>query len=317
VFGLRPAVSRIPPRARALLAIPLALLAGWKAAAHRRSVRTMLQPVDIARSIESRSAKWVAGSLPGQRVMMTGSMATWLDAFTDSPQLDAQSYSTAPNQLQQLAQYAVFSGQGMGERDAEYSILWLKAFGAQAVAVPGPQSPEYWRPFAHPRKFDGVLPVLWREDDTTIYRVPQASTSLAHVLRPGQLVRRRPYDGMDVEELRQYVAALDNPPAQASFEWRGANQAAIRARLEPGQAISVQITFDRGWRARANGASCVVRRDGIGLMVVEPDCFGQCEITLDYDGGREAAACRAASIATLLLVAGSVAFSRQRGRRAP
>ncbi len=317
VFALRPALRRIQPRVRALLAIPLLLLAVRQVETHRRSVKTMLRPVDTAGSIERRSAKWVAAALPGQRVMMTGSMAAWLNAFTDSPQLGAQSYSTAPNQLQQVAQYAIFSGQGMGERDAEYSILWLKAFGAQAVAVPGPQSPEYWKPFAHPRKFDGVLPVLWREDDTTIYRVPQVSASLAHVMRPEQLVRRRPFDGVDVEELRQYVAALDNPPAPASFEWRGANQAAIRARLEPGQAISVQITFDRGWRARVNGSPRVVRADGIGLMVVEPDCAGECAITLDYDGGWEAKACRAASIGTLLLAAGALVFSRRRGQPIP
>ena len=308
-FALRPIVPRIPSRLRALLAVPLLLLAVWQVASQRRFVKTALQPVEVARTIEYRSARWVAAAFPGQRVMMTGSMATWLDHFTDSPQLSAQSYSTAPNQLQQLAQYAIFSGQGMGDRDAEYSILWLKAFGAQAVAVPGPKSPEYWRPFAHPGKFDGVLPVLWRQDDTTIYRVPQASASLAHVVLPSQVVRRRPYDGMDTGELRRYVAALDNPAAPASFEWRGKNQAVIHARLEPGQEISVQITFDPGWHASVNRSTRAVYRDGIGLMAVQPNCAGECEIALDFDGGWEAKACRAASIGVLLL--GSVLVLRR------
>ena len=165
-----------------LLAIPLLALAGMQVVAQRRFVKRLLNPANVALSIEYRSAKWVEANLPGRRVMLPGSMAAWLNAFVDTPQLCGQSYSTAPNWMQQVAQYAIFSGEGLGERDAEYSILWLKAFGVAAVGVSGPRSPEYWRPFAHPGKFEGVLPVLWREDDTTIYGVPPGSASLAHAI---------------------------------------------------------------------------------------------------------------------------------------
>lgn len=309
-FAARPALRRIPYRWRALLAFVFVCLAVRQVVVQRRYVKFQLRPVEVAQSIEYRAAQWVAAALPGQRVMMTGSMATWLNAFTDSPQLSAQSYSTAPNQAQQLAQYAIFSGLGMGDRDAEFSLLWLKAFGAQAVDVPGPQSPEYWKPFVHPRKFDGLLPVLWRQDDTAIYRVPQASASLAHVALPSQLMSRRPANLLDDVELRRYVAALDNPAAPASFEWRGQNRALIRARLEAGQVVSVQVNYDPGWRASVNGSPRAIYRDGIGLMAVEARCAGECEIALDFDGGWEAMACRAASPGVLLL-AGLLAWRRR------
>ena len=106
-----------------------------------------------------------------------------------------------------------------------------------------------------------------------------------------------------VLELRGYVAALENPAASASFEWRGPNRAAIRARLEPGQVIATQVTYDPGWRASVNGATRAVYRDGIGFMAVRAQCAGECEIELDYDGGIEAKLCRAASLGALLLSA--------------
>jgi hypothetical protein len=291
-----PLVRRVPPRARVLLAIPLLALAGMQLVAQRRFVKRILRPVEVARSIEYRSARWVESHLPGQRVMLPGSMAAWLNAFAGSPQLCGQSYSTAANWMQQVAQYAIFSS-----NDARYSVLWLKAFGVAAVGVSGPRSPEYWKPFAHPGKFEGVLPVLWREDDTTIYGVRLASPALAHAMRPESLVPQKPSGGPDDNDLRRYVTALDDPAASATFEWRGPNRVAIRARLDPGQVIATQVTYDPGWRASVNGAPRDVYRDGLGFMAIQAQCAGECRIDLDYDGGMEAKLCRAASLGTLLL----------------
>ncbi len=140
--------------------------------------------------------------------MMVGSIGQWAEVFTRVPQLGGQQYPTAPNFSQQVAVYIVDTGQNAGARDGPVSILWLKAFGARAIAVPGPQSPEYWHLVADPRKFEGVLPVLWRERDTTIYLVSDGPFSLAHVLRPDDLVRHTPINGLDVGEIRRYVAKL-------------------------------------------------------------------------------------------------------------
>src|SRR5207244_1619491 len=121
-----------------------------------------------------------------------------------------QPYTTAPNWEEQIAVYTIYIGENAGDRDGPISLLWLTAFGVQAVAVPGPHSSQYWRPFIRPAKFEGMLPVLWREDDTTIYRVPQRFPSLAHVLRPDQLVRHAPVHGLDTVEVQRYVTALDS-----------------------------------------------------------------------------------------------------------
>ena len=303
VFALRPLIQRLLPRYRAAVAILLAAAAVGQAVSHRQVAKEILCPVNVAASLEYRSAKWAEANLPGQRVMMTGSMGAWLDAFTDEPQLGGQSYSTALNWMEQIAIYTVYSDQNAGDRGAEFSLLWLQALGAQAIAVSGPQSPEAWRPFVHPRKFDGVLPVLWREDDTTIYRVPQVSIELAHVMRPAQLVSHPPIHGLDVADLRTYVAALENPTApSATLEWLGSNRAVVRTRMEPSEVVSTQINYHPGWHARVAGTERRVYADGLGLMAIDPQCTGDCEIDLEFDGGVESKMCLAASAAVLLAV---------------
>jgi hypothetical protein len=308
VFALRPVIERVPARVRILLAFPLMFLAGKQMLSLGLVAERLTTPVDVKQSIEYRSAQWVAENLPEQRVMMGGSMGNFLNAFTSMGQLSAQPYTTAPNWEEQIAVYTIYTGQNSGDHDGEFSLLWLKAFGVQAVAVPGPRSPEYWKPFTSPRKFEGMLPVLWRENDTTIYRVPQRFASLAHVMRPDQLVRRAPIHGLDTDDVQRFVTALDSASRQAVMEWHGANRVRIRALLKPGEIVSTQINYHPGWHATVKGGDRPVHADGIGLMVVNPDCLGDCEIILDYDGGWSSRLCRAASRGILLLLLAASLF---------
>lgn len=317
VFAILPAIERMPRIGRVLLLAPLLFVAGRQTLAFRRVAHELVAPVDVNRSIEYRAAKWVAENLPGQRVMMGGSLGNFLNDFASAEQLSAQPYTTGPNWEEQIAIFTIYTGRNAGDRDAQYSLLWLKAFGVQAVAVPGPGSPEYWKPFAHPRKFDGVLPVLWREDDTTIYRVPQLSPAPVHVLRPQQLVNRRPLHGLDTDELRCFVGAIDSASSPATLRWDDENHARIHTLLKPGEILSTQITYHPGWHASVNGASRRVRADGIGLMAIYPDCLGNCEVRLEFDGGWEWTACLAASCVTavLLLAVGLLRWYTQRTSR--
>jgi len=316
---VRPLALRMAPWLRVLLLIPLLIGVRHQIHSYRAAGRSFTQAVDVKSSIEYRSAEWLARNLPSVRVAPVGSISMWLNYFTDAPQVFGEGYSLAFNGTVELASYAVRQGVVDAGKDAEYSLLWLKALGAHAVVVPGPRSPEFWRPLLHPGKFEGVLPVLWREDDTTIYRIPQRSESLAHVLRPGDLVQAPPYNSLDVEQIRRFVAALDNPSAaQASFKWVGANKARIRARIDPGQIIAVQTNWSPGWHARLGGRELKTWhelktwKDGLGLMAIQPDCAGDCEISLDFDGGAEARITRVASAFVPFAVAGFALFRRKR-----
>jgi hypothetical protein len=76
-----------------------------------------------------------------------------------------------------------------------------------------------------------------------------------------------------------------------------------------GQVLSIQISYHPGWTASVNGRSVPVRSDGIGLIVVDPGCEGECRVDLAFTGGVEAATVQIVSygalVAGLAWIAGS------------
>jgi hypothetical protein len=167
--------------------------------------------------------------------------------------------------------------------------------------VSEPPSTERYDAFVNPKKFEGVLPVLWRDGGDTIYDVPSRSRSLAHVIPAAAVVTRRPIHGLDIEPVEAFVAALEDPRYPvAELEWTGMSEAVIRASVEAGRMVAVQMTYTPGWEAWVDGERRLVRGDAIGQMVVEPDCSGPCEITLRYTGGMERVLTRGLSAMALL-----------------
>ena len=293
VFAARRLLEKTPTPVKTALLLLVLAVAGEQIVSLRRFAKIILAPVDVSRTIEYRASKWAETNLPGVRVMLPGSIAQWANAFTELRQYSGSSWSIAVNPIQQRGFREIYNG------DAQVALPWLKAFGVGAVAVSGPHSSEFWKAFHHPEKFEGVLPVLWREDDVTIYRVPQRSTSLAHVIPESALA-----SGPDAME--QYVAALDDPSLPlGELEWQGRNHIRVKTAASPGQALSIQVTYHPGWHAKVNGQARQIRQDGLGLMWIHPECNGACNVELDYDGGWELRLCRYlsfAAIASLLLI---------------
>jgi hypothetical protein len=107
---------------------------------------------------------------------------------------------------------------------------------------------------------------------------------------------------LDIEPVLPYVRALDDPSLPpAGLAWQGLHRArATVSGMRPGHVLSLQVTFASGWRARVNGVERPVRADGLGLMVVDAGCVGPCQVDLEYDGGPERRATRAAGATALL-----------------
>jgi hypothetical protein len=264
----------------------------------------VLRGQESAQSIEYRSATWIEQNLPGARVMMAGSLGQWATAFTEVPQFTAQPYTTSPNWLEYLVVSGIDAARDGGDEHGALSATWLKAFGNQAIGVPGRDSPEFWKPVADPHKFDGLLMPVWRQNDTTIFALNNSDQSLAHVVRPADLVRTTPVWFFGADEVKRYVAAIEQSSKKASFRWLSTNRAVVEGILDHSDLISVQITYDPGWRATVNGSVRPIRSDGLGLMVVDAGCSGACEVALDYAGSTEIRFCRLVSLvsAVLLLV---------------
>lgn len=281
-----------------------------------RYAEALLRPIDITTTVEYKIAKWIDRNLPGRRTMVSDDAGTWFNVFTDNPQFSSGHDPFSPNWMVEVAVYAIYSGENAGANDAQNSITWLKAYGNHAVTVPGPNSREVYKPYRNPRKFEGVLPVLWHAEDDTIYRIPQRSASLAHVIPSAAAIVQPPAHGLDTGKVADFVAALEDPGLPlAEMHWLRSGQAHISATVEPGEVVAVQVTYDRGWKAIANGRAAPIVRDGIGLMVLHPDCRGRCEIDLTFEGGLERNLCWLASLLVTVGTLGTIGYRLPRKRR--
>ena len=158
--------------------------------------------------------------------------------------------------------------------------------------------------------------MLWHDEDDTIYAVPQRSGSMAHVIPREALVTRQPIHGLDLEPARAYVAALDDASLPlASLHWTSPSHAVIDAGMAPGQLISVQETWMKGWKATANGRRARVFGDQLGLIVIDPECSGACRIDLSFGLTAEGWITRMLSVTvTLLALAALVVRKRANSR---
>jgi hypothetical protein len=313
VFGGAAILDRLPRRVRSAAVAAVLIALALQTVHSVNYARGLIRSVEPGRLSEYKIAKWMDRNRHGDRAFIAGSSSFLYNVFTDNPQFQGGHIQFAVNPFIPGVVYQIQSGTNAGARAAEVAVFWLKAFGARAIAVSGPKSTDAYRAFANPRKFDGVLPLLWREGDDAIYEVPSRSPSLAHVIPAAAVVERTPIHGLDIEPVEPYVAALDDPRYPlAAFQWKGMSEAEIRATVDHGQVIAVQVTYDPGWEAYANGKRQPVRGDAIGLMVIEPDCHGPCEISLRYTGGTDRVVTRAMSLAAMLVALAFGCLGRRR-----
>ena len=258
---------------------------------YRTYARQLIGKIDVTATIEYKTAKWIDANLHGLRTMVSDEAGTWFNVFSDNPQLGSGHDPFSPNFMIQIATYGIY-----WIEEAEHTVPWLKAYGCHAITVPGPHSRMVYKPFRNPRKFEGVLPLLWHQEDDSIYSVPQRSTSLAHVIPESAVVERKPVNGLDTADVNRFVAALDDP----ALPLADLKETRISSTVMPGQVVAVQITYDPGWVASSQGRAVPITRDGLGLMTLHPMCSGPCEIGLVFEGGLERMICRILSWLVML-----------------
>ncbi len=287
-FGAKLILDRTSARLRTGVACVLLLLAGYAAVRYRTYAKRLVRPIDVRQTIEYREAQWITANLDGHRVLAPGSVGFFLNVFSDTPQFGGGYVQSLVNPVYLHLDYQIFSGSNAGAEEGSVAVLLLKAMGVDAVGVSGPRSQEAYKPFHNPRKFEGVLPELWRDGDDVIYQVPRRSRSLAHVVHLADLPARQPENGLDLDPIRPYVRALDDPSLPlARMTWRNQHTAVISAGLERGQILSVQLSYHPGWTATVNGQPRRVFRDNLAQLAVVPECQGPCSVEIAFDGGTE------------------------------
>ena len=220
--------------------------------------------------------------------MTLGSAEFFLNAFSGIAQHGGGFEQANPNWENRVAQYIVSSADGVGDRGDEITLSWLKAFGIQAIAVGGPGSKEAFHPFHHLNRFSKIGTLAWQHGDDFIFKIPLRNASLAHALYSADLVKTPPINGIDTEQMTNYVRAIDNPEfPEVSFRWTSQHSAELNGHLVEGEVIATQISYFPGWKATAGGVPLRTYKDGLGFLVIEPKCSGDCRVHLVYDGGPE------------------------------
>jgi len=309
VFVVAEFLRSAPKIVRVAAVLVLLIPAAAQVRSHRQFAKAMIRSSDVRETIEYQVADWVHASMPNARVFAPGTFGQWMNAFTDQPQLGGGSFPTIPSLPIQLP-ITGLTYLNQAAQVADWGTVWLTAFGVDAIVVPGPNSPEYWKPlFRVPEAFQGTMPLLWRERDTSIYSVPRRQGGLAHVISETAVIKNPPRDFFDLSQIRTYVAAIESAHTVAEWRWIDDNHGRIQTSLNPGDVISLQITYHPGWKAFAGGKAASITSDGLAQMVIHADCPGPCDVDLSYDGGWEGKITRVLSVITILGVAVWVRFS--------
>jgi hypothetical protein len=256
---------------------------------------------DLEKHSEYTSARWLDANLHGGRVYVTGSTAFWLNAFTTTPQLIGCCDQGQSMPVLNEAPYKVNTA--VNPAITEEGINWLRALGVQAMVVNGPTSTDEYKDIRAPERFDGVLPLLHRENGDSIYSVLPLGASLAHVVRPEELVPHHARGNFAYADILKYAqATVDAARPPATFEWRGGGRARIHANLHPDDVLSVQVAWFPGWKATVHGERVAISADGMGFIVIQPRCQGDCVIDLAWTGRGDLPISAAVSLASLGLL---------------
>jgi len=271
---------------------------------YARYAERLTQPIDITSTIEYQTAKWLETNLREERVFASGTISLWMNLFNDVPQMAGCCDQGVPNQEFRIAAYTIYTGQNAGAQDAEISLLWLRAYGANAIETTGPNSTEFYKPYWNWKKFDGVIPEMWRQGENVVYRVPRKSADPVRVIPKSSVMPSAPENGLVIEHLQPFVMALEDPGMPpAGFHWVNRHEAVIDAETNAGQVIYVQISHDAGWKAIEDGTVLPLIKDPLGMSYVEPLKRGRVQLRLVYDGGSEVQVARVFLGLGLLLTA--------------
>ncbi len=227
---------------------------------------------DYTNRIEYKVTDWLAQNMPESRIFATGSVRFWFDAWHDLPQVGGGSEQGLMNSQVEPAQWESTLGP-----NPEPTVLWLEDMGADAAYVSDKRSQEVFKDFQHPEKLVGVLPVIWdSQQGDLLYGVPRRYKTLARVVETAKInACKRPAFNDDVDNLRAYRDVIEKgPDSEPHMAWHGTDAFTVAAKVDTGQSILVQETFDPAWHATAGGRELPIRKDAMDFMVVDPPAGG-------------------------------------------
>jgi uncharacterized membrane protein YfhO len=160
----------------------------------------------------------------------------------------------------------------------------MQSMGVDTTYVSDKRSQEVFKDYLYPDKLAGALRAIYDDHQgNIIYRVPRRYAARVRVVETARLQALKPPQGnTDVDNLRAYVDVIEKgPDAPATLTRQGTDAMVVRAKVEPGQSIVVQESYDPAWQAWSDGKPLAIRKDPVGFMTLEAPP-GQQEIQLMF-----------------------------------
>ena len=240
----------------------------------RRAWHVVARSADYTRTVEYRTQDWIWKNKPDARVSTAGAVRFWFDAWHDLDELGGGSDQGVLNRFVPDAQWYISQ-----ETSAPATLLWMQAMAVDAIYYPGPRSEEPYKDNVHEERFES-LPVLYDDgQDDKIFAVPRRYPARARVVDDGRL---RAVKDPGAEGLRSYVDAVENgPDSPATLDRRGTDGMLLHAKLEAGQSLLIQETWDPAWQAFDGAQRLTVRKDPMGFMLVDA-ASGERDIRMEF-----------------------------------
>ena len=141
--------------------------------------------------------------------------------------------------------------------------------------------------------------------------MPRRYPARARVVDTADFGKLKPQRGNDdVEYLGYYVDKIEKgPDAPITLTREGTDAMLVHAKVEPGQSILVQETYDPAWHATSGGQSLAVRRDVMGFMWIDVPP-GDRNVRLEFLTPLENRVGQMVTLATLLVLLALALFTR-------
>lgn len=236
--------------------------------------------IDLNTTGEQEIAQWLADNtdqVRGERVYVPGNYGFFLNYFTDVWQLRGGLYQAKTHNWPEHIYYQINHGKSRLLANA-----WLKIANVKYIVVTTDASRELYKEYAFPAKFKS-LKQKYKEHGDIIYEVPlKGGTSPAKIINLEAFENlETPIKADDEPPIFAYVKQLDKS-RPADFEVINNDLYKIKANLKEGEAVLVQITYDKGFRAKSNLGGVKIKRGPMDFMILKPKQSGEQEITLRH-----------------------------------
>ncbi len=247
-------------------------------------IKNSHQPIkaqeNIEDSYEYQISKKIEKAVGEKRVYVTGNNAFFLNLYTKVPQLRGGLDQAATNDWWAHINYQLLKGS-----DSEVAAYLVKAANLNYVLVNLANSPNFYHDYDYPEKFQYWTKVFADRGDI-LYQSPLVQPSLFQVV-DGNFFDNliKPKNAIDKEPLERYARWVDDlaKPTTVEVNWINNGKIVLKTDLSENEALSAQITYNRGWRAKAGGSKLKIKKDVMSNLVIFPQKPGPQEIILEYE----------------------------------